>query len=801
MSSPSDVRIPLGHDSWLIWRDFCVRSAGFPFSQLLETSDSECAALADQFMKDQDSESVFRTHWDAALNRIVGDMLEIVESGGVRQALIWQSPGVLDRAVRWLRQHTPGMTGGGDTKTSARNKYRRKHEISLIKYLQRYHAKNETIGFFGPQAWGSYSPSAERITARTGPELIRDRSIAFEDWAVTALAEAFAADVDIRAHLPPALAAGVRLQGRAVLRPGTATELLDPGLALVAACCDGIRTPRAITAELGWRHGPAQRRSGTSVLADLARLAERNVITWGFDIPLSPSGAASLREQLAGLPASGAGQRALSLLDRLDGVVADLLTRDGDADELRSAFDRLDAIFHEATDRAAYRESGQAARGRRLVFEDCQRDLDVVLGPAFIRDIGPPLGLLLDSARWLVAQLGEAYSAVLNRVVAELAGSSGRIVPLSLILARLIPELERADAEAPVVAEFQNRWRQVLRYEETAARETYAVEDIRGAVSHLFQAPRPSWHSAGYHSPDVMIAADDPAAVQAGDYLMVMGELHVSQTTFTSLSATQWHPDRSDLIAAADEHRHPHPCFIPLYPRGLPDITSRYYPTPELFSERYFYLSFGPRCGARRSPQHRTHDVDGLVVVPSAGGPTVRSAEDARGGADSPGGTPLIEVVAEFLAQRAVNTFRLMPGAEHTPRVTIGRLVAARETWRPRLEGIPIGKGSDDAATFASMRRWAQRLGMPRHVFWRAPWETKPIYLDFDNPLLVGLCATMLRRAAPDDAEQRITVSEMLPTPDQLWLRDAQGRRYTSEVRMVTVDEPRHGEEKAAPHE
>ena len=28
----------------------------------------------------------------------------------------------------------------------------------------------------------------------------------------------------------------------------------------------------------------------------------------------------------------------------------------------------------------------------------------------------------------------------------------------------------------------------------------------------------------------------------------------------------------------------------------------------------------------------------------------------------------------------------------------------------------------------------------------------------------------------------------MLPGPDQLWLADAEGRRYTSELRLVAVD-------------
>jgi hypothetical protein len=34
-----------------------------------------------------------------------------------------------------------------------------------------------------------------------------------------------------------------------------------------------------------------------------------------------------------------------------------------------------------------------------------------------------------------------------------------------------------------------------------------------------------------------------------------------------------------------------------------------------------------------------------------------------------------------------------------------------------------------------------------------------------------------------------VTVAEMLPTPDQAWLTDAQGVRYIAELRMVAVDQ------------
>jgi hypothetical protein len=39
-----------------------------------------------------------------------------------------------------------------------------------------------------------------------------------------------------------------------------------------------------------------------------------------------------------------------------------------------------------------------------------------------------------------------------------------------------------------------------------------------------------------------------------------------------------------------------------------------------------------------------------------------------------------------------------------------------------------------------------------------------------------------------------VTVTEMLPAPDQTWLTDAKGRRYTAELRMVAVDQKAAGQ-------
>jgi hypothetical protein len=69
--------------------------------------------------------------------------------------------------------------------------------------------------------------------------------------------------------------------------------------------------------------------------------------------------------------------------------------------------------------------------------------------------------------------------------------------------------------------------------------------------------------------------------------------------------------------------------------------------------------------------------------------------------------------------------------------------------------------------------RWRRRRGIPRHVFVHTSADPKPFYADLESPLFVDL----LRRALT--AEATLHVAEMLPGPDEMWVRDGRGRYAT----------------------
>jgi hypothetical protein len=150
----------------------------------------------------------------------------------------------------------------------------------------------------------------------------------------------------------------------------------------------------------------------------------------------------------------------------------------------------------------------------------------------------------------------------------------------------------------------------------------------------------------------------------------------------------------------------------------------------------------------------------------------------------------LLEVVGDLIGATSSNCFDLVPPGAHVPRVTIDDLVVSRETWRLAVTEPAFAGTADESARYLQARAWAARHGLPRHVFMRFTGERKPIYADLTSLASVDLIARSLRRSCRNaDADATVTVTEMLPTPDQAWLTDARGQRYTAELRMVALDQ------------
>jgi hypothetical protein len=109
-------------------------------------------------------------------------------------------------------------------------------------------------------------------------------------------------------------------------------------------------------------------------------------------------------------------------------------------------------------------------------------------------------------------------------------------------------------------------------------------------------------------------------------------------------------------------------------------------------------------------------------------------------------------------------------------------VVLTRERWTVPAAQLAFAREEDTLARFIAARAWARATGLPRRLFLKVPEETKPLFVDLESPTFVDLAAKMVRKAS------EISLSEMLPDLEELWLTDAHGRHYTSELRLVAVD-------------
>jgi hypothetical protein len=149
----------------------------------------------------------------------------------------------------------------------------------------------------------------------------------------------------------------------------------------------------------------------------------------------------------------------------------------------------------------------------------------------------------------------------------------------------------------------------------------------------------------------------------------------------------------------------------------------------------------------------------------------------------------LLEVVGDMISTATANCFDLVPPGPYVPRVIIDDLVVNRETWRLAATEPGFAGTADESICCPAARAWAVSHGLLRHVLCRFTGEGKPIYADLASLASIDLISRSLRRARREGgADAAVTVVEMLPAPDG-WLTDAQGQRYTSELRLVAADE------------
>jgi hypothetical protein len=837
--------VPLAGGTWGLWRWFGLRSAGFEAAGVLRLAAPESAQVVDALLEAEaardarlreaverlsdDLDSVERQERfrrfrvlerlnkgkrprprdgggpaidafvvaDDAVAEVRGRLGEVfedevvelnralrrvAEDNGFRMAVTWQNRKAVHTGLDALLS-TPA--------NGYRNSAERRLEQVVTSYLQRYCTKNDTIGWFGPVGWGTFRPGGEPISLEPGERLVAERYVRFENWCVDEVAEALLGDPEVRPWLAPRAMPFFLLQGDLYVPLEGAAERFDADTLALFRACDGRRSALRIADDLA-----ADAATGFTtpegVLERLGALAERMVIVWRPELPLVRRAERPLRRLVESIDDPELREPRLARVEELEehrDAVADAAT----ADELDRALAALEAWFSEVTGEAPTRFAGRTYAGRTLIHEDCLRDVDLALGDEPLESLGPTLELLLRSARWFTYELSRRWTDALETAHRDLREETGEpVIPLFRFLEKVRPIVLEPDAPMAeeVATTMQRRWAEILGVEEGARRVEWDGESLRARVEESFDAPGPGWLHARQQCPDILLAADGPEAIRRGDYRFVLGEVHLSTNTLRTRVAADTHPDQEALLEAITWDI-PEPTVVPWLPRQR----RRKEPIDPLglpISATSARLDFGlltrkdVRLSVSMEPptdlEVPTAFVGDFVVAESDGDLRVRSLD----GRYDFGVMDFFDIA--FTAQ-TTNMFRVLPRDRHVPRVTIDRLVVQRETWKVPARELEFAAADSESERFVGVRRWARSLGLPRFVFGRSPYESKPFFVDLDSPPAVEVLCRVVRGARErGDEDTLLGFSEMLPGPHQCWLTDAEGRRFTSEIRIVAVD-------------
>ena len=613
--------------------------------------------------KNAAARSLFNQEFQAFSAEMSYVIRELAGSPRLREAITWQNRSVVTTALDRLVNES--------SSNGQRASRQRQHEELVVRYLQRYCMKNDTIGFFGPVGWARFVSEGEPMVVKPGLGLLASRKVYLETWAIEALAAGMARNKSIYPSLVPLVMPHVRLEGLKLNHMIYGAMSITAGQAAIFQACDGVLTARQIVHKI-LRRPDSPFRNEIDVYQTLVGLVTKGMISWGFNISPGPHPESDLRHALQRIEDQGLRQQFLGMLSGLEHAKQRVQEAAGDAERLHREFEGLESIFTGLTHAPATHVHAHTHGARTVAYEDCRRDIEVNLGPEILHSVATPLSLLLSSARWLTSELASNYRQIFTEIYTQLTRSTGKkTINAGLFWTEAMPHLygEKTSVMAALEQQFQRKWEGILNCSPEASRVKYSSEELKEVVKAEFRCSGAGWTGARYHCPDIMIAASSPDAVKRGDYALVLGEMHLGVNTLGASFFVSQHPAPEELIDAVEQDLGPRVISVPARgPHTLLGRTSQILITPSDFYLEYALDSFvADRSRAVPVSAFVVESVDDELIARTCDGRFKLSA---------------IELLGGRLSGMVMNSFRMVGPKPHLPRISIDRLVIQRESWR-----------------------------------------------------------------------------------------------------------------------
>ncbi|HZE22402.1 MAG TPA: lantibiotic dehydratase, partial [Blattabacteriaceae bacterium] len=252
------------------------------------------------------------TEWVQSFTNCLTDQTETLRDFArdptFQEAVIWQNRQAFETAVQFVARES-GAT--------SRNQRQRNHEELVANHAQRYCVKNDTIGFFGPVAWGRIEPGSSVIQLSYGPSLTKRRKTYFENWAIEKIAASLSLLNGMDWWIPPRLVPDGVIDNGMLQRPGFSPVALSELEQAILSRCDGKTLPEEILNAI--QDDPRFDDCSQPELKEMLKTkADKGVLVWRFLVPVEVNSEISLRQQLLRVGDLELRKTALNALDKLE---------------------------------------------------------------------------------------------------------------------------------------------------------------------------------------------------------------------------------------------------------------------------------------------------------------------------------------------------------------------------------------------------------------------------------------------------------------------------------------------------
>lgn len=671
--------------------------------------------------------------------------------------LIFAAEGVRGRLTRFL----VSLEG---SPLPPRNKDLRAKERALLLYLQRISAKNDSLSQFGPCGWGTVVGKTRSLVLKPRPGIAQRESF-LERWTAHGLAAAMNADPAVRPELSPRAHPNDRIEEDRYFFADTGeTTRLDATTREILARCDGS-TPAVL--------------SGVE-LKTLEELAQRKMILWEVEVPaLDPHAFETL---VADVRTWRDNAVRMHWLEQLEPIAS------------------LPARFVETSDTSARMETMNEARRRlqdigstratpnRFLYsainpigEECFRDCGFSIGEDLINEVAVEAEPWIDLWRDSYAFIASRVAAGLRNVLQKMSIQDGAAPLPAFLQACEAAKLSLTGPGLVALAhigfqEVKAAFREMIKAHADQAEYELTTDDCH-FVRRNFQYPK--FDEYTYPSGDLQISAESTAAVARGDYQWILAELHPPVALLHH--GFYWScPDKPSLHRALASTVNGRPSFH--FGIFVADFTA----------------------------STSVHLIDPMPELSSF---VARERGNSRWRVIPPGDTEVyIDPTNEDVCLRKIGTreylgsfarawiiplgfhpfqFGMTP---HMPRLRCGKVIVQRRTWTVTVNELGAGDFTGVSRDLVlAVERLRARRDLPRYVYIRPTEQalrrsgaegrdkdTKPVFVDLESYLFLEIFHRWLNKAG------ELEVAEMLPDPDHLLWREADGRR-TFELRTLIV--------------